>query len=101
MYTDTLSAGQTSYIRVSLNAGTTYKISWDDNDNKPSSGYADIKVGLNRESDSSTAQAIVDNSNTNYFTYTVQSGASGNYLIAVQGYSSSSSGTYAVGCAIN
>jgi len=99
MYTGTLGAGQTQYIRVSLNAGSTYRIRWNDSDN--TTGYADIMVGLINESTSTTVQAMTDNSSSNNFTYTVPSGASGNYLIAVQGYNTSNSGTYAVGCAIN
>jgi len=99
MYIGSLGEGQIQYIRVYLNAGNTYRIRWNDSDN--TTGYTDIMVGLINESTSITVQSIVDNSSTNNFTYTVPSSASGNYLIAVKGYNTSNSGTYAVGCAIN
>lgn len=99
LYYGTLNERQTQYVSVTLNAGSTYRIRWDDGDN--TSGYVDIIVGLVRASNSTAVVTIADYNSTNYFTYTVPSGAGGTYYIAVQGYDSLSSGTYAVGCALN
>ncbi|MDR0502599.1 MAG: InlB B-repeat-containing protein [Treponema sp.] len=85
MYEGTISANQTHFIRVSFDAGSTYRIYWNDNDNTDSLN-ADVRVGLIKESNSSTVQPVVDNTGNNAFIYTVSPGEGGNYLMAVQGF---------------
>ncbi|MCL2444237.1 MAG: InlB B-repeat-containing protein [Treponema sp.] len=104
MHYGTLSGavGTTQYIRVSLpNAGTTYRIYWNDSDNQSSTNFTDIEVGLIRESTGQFVQNFVDNSSTNRFTYTIPSGAGGNYLIAIRKIYRATSALYDVGAMIN
>jgi len=88
-YSNTLSAGATHSYRFYAYSGSAYTISWEDSDN--SSYTADVKAGLKREGNSTYVVSMTDSNPITFYPTT-----SGYYIIDVQGYSNSSSGSYRV-----
>ncbi|MCL2231127.1 MAG: fibronectin type III domain-containing protein [Treponema sp.] len=91
--------GVKQYVRVALQAGVTYTISWQDYDShQNTSEYTDITVNLFRESTGLTVRTGAQYNGwqdlPNSFTYTVPAGAGGNYLIGINKYMRPSSTWY-------
>ncbi|MDR1399698.1 MAG: hypothetical protein LBJ41_07250 [Treponema sp.] len=93
MRSGSLSAGQTAYYYFQVSAGYTYKVRWQDSDSHPGNGYADIKVGVKYQNATSYLVSVSDSPNPLSF-YANQAGY---VVVEVQGYSSSSSGSFQVG----
>ncbi|MDR2634150.1 MAG: hypothetical protein LBC51_11115 [Treponema sp.] len=82
----TLSPGETHYFPFTGHG--TYYIRWADRDN--TSGYADIKVGIRPRGELGWSTSLGDHGNS------ITLSANGDYIIVVQGFSSTSSGTYRI-----
>jgi hypothetical protein len=94
-YTYTLSSGAVNYHEFYASAGTHY-IYWEDSDSE--SGYCDIKVSA-RDGNGTTFFSSIDNSISGTGAYSTRSfdvSSSGYITITVQGYNSSSNGTYQI-----
>ena len=70
--------------RVNLPQNQTYRVEWRDSDNMTDTNFTDIEVGLVRASTGLFVQPIVDNPNTNYFTYAVPAGQGGDYFVVLR-----------------
>ena len=101
-YSNYLTAGYTTFYRFYANAGWDWFVDWQDLDYHAdvslSSPIADLKVGVRREGSSTYVIPISDSSNgtseNNLHSFYVTS--EGYYIIEVTGYSSTSSGNYAI-----
>ncbi|MDR1787034.1 MAG: hypothetical protein LBR16_01070 [Treponema sp.] len=96
-YNNTLSAGEIHWYRFTAEAYTIYMVSWNDSDDGNGTKTCDVKVSAYRGSPTGDAifTAIDSAYNTRQPIYT--SSSSGYIYLKVEGYNSSSSGTYAIG----